>query len=252
MAKAKGANDAKAPQSWNRYSYVLSDPINGLDPHGLFLQKPETPSDPWCAPPEVLYAGTCTFAINDGSGKGLPNGGGGGGGAGGPVAQAYSVLNTAYNTAIAALKNPQCANLFRATNGSGFLTGAASGQVLNPQTVLASLVSGSGQYGSITFGNLSPDGTVATTQGAGWGLSWQGPYYSSVSITLDTTIWNATATGSTTATYDAETLLHELGHAISDLAAGFGSQNSFLGDSRSDANSAKNSALVAANCFPNP
>ena len=34
QAKAKGASDPLAPSSWNRYSYVLGDPINFLDPRG--------------------------------------------------------------------------------------------------------------------------------------------------------------------------------------------------------------------------
>lgn len=45
------SEDPKTPQSWNRYPYVLGDPINGTDPNGLDL--PESgigdPSggDPW-------------------------------------------------------------------------------------------------------------------------------------------------------------------------------------------------------------
>lgn len=31
------------PQSWNRYPYVLGDPVNGKDPSGLFWADPETP-----------------------------------------------------------------------------------------------------------------------------------------------------------------------------------------------------------------
>jgi RHS repeat-associated protein len=35
VATADGANDPGEPQSWNRYSYVLGDPINLYDPEGL-------------------------------------------------------------------------------------------------------------------------------------------------------------------------------------------------------------------------
>jgi len=37
MAKAKGANDPATPSSWNRYAYVLGDPVNNADPQGLFV-----------------------------------------------------------------------------------------------------------------------------------------------------------------------------------------------------------------------
>jgi RHS repeat-associated protein len=37
QAAAKGANNPKVPQSWNRYAYVQGDPVNAYDPRGLFL-----------------------------------------------------------------------------------------------------------------------------------------------------------------------------------------------------------------------
>jgi len=46
MAKAKGANDPSTPLSWNRYAYVLGDPVNARDPQGLFaLANPPDPDD---------------------------------------------------------------------------------------------------------------------------------------------------------------------------------------------------------------
>jgi hypothetical protein len=47
------------------------------------------------------------------------------------------------------------------------------------------------------------------------------------------------------------TLLHELGHVMNYLAAGFGSQNSFAGDRYSDAASRSNTTLVEDNCVKN-
>jgi RHS repeat-associated protein len=40
MAAARGANDPSSPQSWNRYGYGQGDPINHIDPHGLFTCDP--------------------------------------------------------------------------------------------------------------------------------------------------------------------------------------------------------------------
>src|SRR5260370_42125030 len=39
------AGDVGNPQSWNRYAYVLSDPINYYDPDGLFVRPPPAPVD---------------------------------------------------------------------------------------------------------------------------------------------------------------------------------------------------------------
>jgi hypothetical protein len=168
------------------------------------------------------------------------------------VTQAQDLLySTVYKTALSALNsNPDCVSLFAATNGSGFLPDPlVTGQLLSPQRVLTNIVVGNGGYGSITFGNLS-GGTVATTNGVGLNIGFQGPYYSKVNINLDVTLWNATAVGTSNAPYDAQTLLHELGHASNLLAAGFGSQNSFASDGLSNQASQANSDNVFMKCFP--
>jgi len=36
QAAANGANDPSTPQSWNKYAYVLGDPVNAIDPRGTF------------------------------------------------------------------------------------------------------------------------------------------------------------------------------------------------------------------------
>ena len=41
-----GAGDVGNPQSWNRYAYVLGDPVNYYDPNGLFAEAPAQPPDP--------------------------------------------------------------------------------------------------------------------------------------------------------------------------------------------------------------
>jgi RHS repeat-associated protein len=46
MALANGANDPSTPHSWNKYAYVLGDPINHTDRHGLFLDAEQCIGDP--------------------------------------------------------------------------------------------------------------------------------------------------------------------------------------------------------------
>ncbi|HJP91658.1 MAG TPA: RHS repeat-associated core domain-containing protein [Pyrinomonadaceae bacterium] len=45
---------ASAPQSWNRYSYVLNNPVNLIDPNGLDVDDPQDPKkkDPRAATPQ--------------------------------------------------------------------------------------------------------------------------------------------------------------------------------------------------------
>jgi RHS repeat-associated protein len=41
QATDNGGIDANTPESWNRYAYVLGDPVNYLDPMGLFGCQPQ-------------------------------------------------------------------------------------------------------------------------------------------------------------------------------------------------------------------
>jgi len=71
QAMAKGANDPKNPQSWNRYEYVLGDPVNRIDPTGRDSCDPEDPNcDPECGqlcfpvpPPIFPFAPLANFNI---------------------------------------------------------------------------------------------------------------------------------------------------------------------------------------------
>jgi RHS repeat-associated protein len=69
-AKARGASDPGTPLSWNRYSYVLGDAINALDPSGRWECDPNMICTPGGGgPPDPV----CDYAQDCG-------GGGGGGG----------------------------------------------------------------------------------------------------------------------------------------------------------------------------
>ena len=61
-----GPGDSNNPQSWNRYAYVLGDPVNWFDPQGLDN----------CSPGDPL---PCTITVNGNGGSGGGSGGGGGG-----------------------------------------------------------------------------------------------------------------------------------------------------------------------------
>jgi RHS repeat-associated protein len=70
--------DPYHPQSWNAYAYVLGNPLNGVDPSGMWWCDPEDPScEPDWPPP---FFPPCFFFDCDGGGGGGGNGGGSGGG----------------------------------------------------------------------------------------------------------------------------------------------------------------------------
>jgi hypothetical protein len=63
QAKADGTSDPTKPTSWNRYSYVVNDPIKALDPSGRFLCNHDMVCTPGPeGPPEPVGDGTdyCT------------------------------------------------------------------------------------------------------------------------------------------------------------------------------------------------
>jgi hypothetical protein len=120
---------------------------------------------------------------------------------------------------------------------------------LDPIQVLKSLVlaatgSGDAGYGTISFAAWADPTQVATTVAQDLSVSLKGVYYQKVLITFNTTDWNQGLVQENTTA-----LLHELGHAINDLAAGFGSQNSFKSDGWPfNSASANNTQLVQDNC----
>ncbi len=73
------------PQSLNRFTYGLSDPINNIDPTGLFNFKVEIPSDWPCNPADNVACGCDPFESPFcGIGGSYPPSDSGGGG-GGPI-----------------------------------------------------------------------------------------------------------------------------------------------------------------------
>jgi RHS repeat-associated protein len=201
---AKGASDVSTPGSWNKYGYTLGDPVNNMDPQGMFLpfcdpyiDGCDNGCDPVDGLPECMYY---PWGIS------LQGGGGGGGGPTMPSAYEMMTLNRAFLNASLMLLTPSCAGLFN--------VGGAS---VGPGDLLADLLAGSTDAGVITFGTV-PAGAVATAT----------PIVSpdlnpGVLITLDNLRFGGWATE--TPMQQAGTLLHELGHAYADI---FGQQTTLI------------------------
>jgi hypothetical protein len=134
-----------------------------------------------------------------------------------PNAQNEQLLTPALNRAVEALTNKDCLDLFgnEKTRQGDF----------SPVTLLTSLVNGNSKFGTVKFENKGSDWGVAKTYPAGRfpipGLAGK------VSITINTyndgnLYWNDGYVDE-----NAETLLHELGHAFNFLhgAGGFAISN---------------------------
>ncbi len=151
-------------------------------------------------------------------------------------------MKEARNMALKALDNDKCAKVF----------GGGSG--LNPSEVLSSIIDG-GKYGHVEYESHAPSAT-----GDDWGAAqttpnglpnplppWR-PHWSSVTITINTfqdpqsgVHWNDGHTAQ-----NADTLLHELGHAMCFLGARGGK---FKMNDRSDEAQKFNSNLLEENCW---
>jgi RHS repeat-associated protein len=223
------SNAVMLPQNWNRYAYVSGDPVNKTDPLGLCSPQDNPP----CY--SVTGTGQMPGGGSNGGGTGwmpssgsvngngytpdlmevvqeLPLVGADGGGNAGGVAWDLNerLLSAALSRALQALGlNQDCADLF----GSGNV---------DPSAILIGLFSGQ-SYGRITFQYRSnPSWGIALTSPAGviqmlrYAITGTA---SRVLITINTwtsgqqqQYWNEG-----NSTVNAETLLHELSHAINFL-----------------------------------
>jgi len=242
-----GAGD---PGSWNRYAYTRGDPINRKDPRGTCDQSADDDKS-------VTVCGD----DDDDDNTGGPGGGGGssnptqqtpgpgGGGSGGSTNGAR--IPGAQTLADAALGQDKCAAIFGTPPplGSGWF---GSGPTPTPTQILDSIIAG-GTYGSISFTNAGSTGFVAQTDpsltsvrlilGTGQIVYTNFTVLINTALNPGTNMWN-----SGSATDNATTLLHELGHIL-DFMGWTGGQ--FVNDDSDASVNLANTKLIQDNCtFP--
>ena len=235
----RASGKRRHPQSWNRYGYVLGDPINHTDVRGRECESEEDDGD-------------CQNDDGDGGGPGDPEqgpggGGGGGGGAGSVSRDQILQFTNAADLALEALDSPQCAALFN-TSGKGNWTPQQVLEAMLPSSALASLRPGTTPnfyIGYINFDQLAGDRTAQTqvdgyVSGVGWTVAV---------VTITTRV-----DPSTTYFFNADpvsqatTILHELAHVFADVAGLGGStiiDDVNLDGSTNDAAEAANRSALA-------
>jgi RHS repeat-associated protein len=199
-----------SPQSWNRYGYVMNNPVSFIDPLGLGPCSKEGESsghcsgggEPGCIWDDSTATLTCLISPEPGDpcigcgdsnpGQEGQNGGGGSDG--------NSQLDRAIINALKLLQNTKCADLI--DRGTGIATALLT-QAQNGQAPVGTI----GE--SISVGT-TPSGLSAVTQPTGFGTS-------SITISPTGDFFNSNSSGFqdlTRAGYQSLVILHEIGHAV--------------------------------------
>jgi RHS repeat-associated protein len=228
VAMSSNASNPSDPGSWNRYAYTRGDPVNRIDPGGM---KDCAPGDP--LPCSITVTGSGGGGIGGGGGSGPgclarskaepvcpePDPPGGPGDPGSDEGSNQSLLLSIETALNAALANPLCASVF---GTPGLLSPTATAtQILDSLIASAQPGATASPYGSIQFSDtLGVDAETSTTPWARFKHSLGLPVSSTITVS---TIWNI-GNGQpgygyfNTSTINAEsTILHELGHVLTNL-----------------------------------
>ena len=233
------------PESFNRYSYVLGDPVNLNDPRGKCgvdvadgtVDYNDCLFDPdsYGNLPDIggidfdtMIEAQIANAIAGAQQAGQRN--------------LSTELATGLTSALNALNDPKCAQLFG--------VGSSTNGPVTPGEVLLDIYMGIGNYGTIGFGDIaSPPGTVvsATTTPVVAIPQQGGPAYSEADILIND-LAGTFVTGNSRS--QMITILHELGHAMNDI---FGAGTSKIVDDGTGvtngiSKSEHNTALIRKDC----
>jgi len=162
------SGDIEYPQSWNRYTYSLNDPIDNTDPSGAFpcilgifgdCGEPSPPPEE--GPCLILPDGTMTSACPNVGGGGLPNG------PFGPAVQLAQQISNTIVDFVTAPRDPTCmARMTTAFAAGGGVVGGAVG------------AAGGGTAGAVGGSFVAPGvGTVGGGFAGGAGGFVQGAAY---------------------------------------------------------------------------
>jgi RHS repeat-associated protein len=179
------AVDPANPQSWNRYAYVANDPLDFVDPSGLFLIGPCGTDGSLCGGGGGGFGGDPCFFFWFLCGGGLPQpiGPSGGAGGGGRNPCAGSTADTCVSVSADPLPPPsassriQCATQFGRNHslaaGVGAVFGDKVGNNFFTQLFLGNTVSSLAKIGTDVFDGTTPTGTQIASmalKGAGQGI----------------------------------------------------------------------------------
>jgi RHS repeat-associated protein len=209
------------PQSWNRYAYVSSNPVNLIDPLGMNVKFPWDDwfggmcfnlgyNDPYQDNRWVSAGMLCFGGGGNGSPSGDPGGGGGIGNGQGKGEKAYSVNLGVLNDCLQSLGIPVKVVAFKPSTPGG--TGYAIG--IGPDTFARG-----GQIVPIVVSNDASTYTAAqlgplSHSPSGWAYGWTPPVHQLGSPYRNFTNNNNNAYGTVI------TQVHELGHSLWDIFAG--------------------------------
>ena len=249
MAAADPAN----PQSWNRYAYVMNNPLNAVDRRGLFPNINQPPDDDDGGGGGDLFGGLdpCIDFGFCGFIGGLPTL---------PPDPATGVLRKAMQNAAVALGNKFCAGVVDEGTGIAASTLTSNFVAMSGTSDPAEIAS----FGNITTGNVLGDdlgigGLTHSTPGV---ITGSNPGVSGAlsTITMNSNLlgffmnpWlvsvmstNHTGTGYSNETFQTIELLHELGHGSS----AYGAPSSIMPDGDDRAVSVQNTETIENGCFP--